>query len=80
MRAEAERICRAADIALRQLDQSVDAAANFGLTVVAEGIETADQQQALVARGCELGQGFLLSKPLPPFAIGDILRPDLRVV
>ncbi|MGH3265787.1 MAG: putative bifunctional diguanylate cyclase/phosphodiesterase, partial [Trebonia sp.] len=58
---------------------AVDAAANFGLTVVAEGIETADQQRALVARGCELGQGFLLSKPLPPFAIGDILRRNLRV-
>ncbi len=42
----------------------LDLAGNLDLTVVAEGIETADQQAALTAMGCGMGQGFLLSVPL----------------
>jgi predicted signal transduction protein with EAL and GGDEF domain len=42
----------------------LDLAGNLDLTVVAEGIETTDQQQALAAMGCDMGQGFLLSLPL----------------
>ena len=37
----------------------------LGLTVVAEGIETSQQLQQLQQLGCELGQGYLLSKPIP---------------
>ncbi len=37
----------------------------LGLCSIAEGIETAAQLQALVALDCQLGQGYLLSKPLP---------------
>jgi diguanylate cyclase (GGDEF)-like protein len=37
----------------------------LGMTVLAEGIETAEQHQALVELGCERGQGFLFSRPLP---------------
>ncbi len=36
----------------------------LGLTVVAEGIETAHQLQWLKQLGCEFGQGYLFSKPL----------------
>lgn len=36
----------------------------LGLTVVAEGIETPAQFEALRALGCDLGQGYLLSRPL----------------
>ncbi|WP_159808398.1 bifunctional diguanylate cyclase/phosphodiesterase [Cellulomonas citrea] len=39
--------------------------ATLGLEVVAEGIETADQLQALSALGCPAGQGFLLARPMP---------------
>jgi diguanylate cyclase (GGDEF)-like protein len=35
------------------------------IKVVAEGIETSEQQQFLAAHGCELGQGYFFSKPLP---------------
>jgi EAL domain-containing protein (putative c-di-GMP-specific phosphodiesterase class I) len=35
------------------------------MDVVAEGIETTEQRDALVALGCEFGQGFLLGPPLP---------------
>ena len=42
----------------------LDLAINLGLRVVAEGIETAEQQAALTALGCEMGQGFWLSVPM----------------
>ncbi|MBT9597250.1 MAG: EAL domain-containing protein, partial [Vitreoscilla sp.] len=35
------------------------------LRVIAEGVETLAQQQALVNEGCDLMQGFLYSKPVP---------------
>ncbi|RJG02515.1 putative bifunctional diguanylate cyclase/phosphodiesterase [Noviherbaspirillum sedimenti] len=34
--------------------------------VVAEGIETAEQQAFLAQHGCGIGQGFYFSKPVPP--------------
>jgi diguanylate cyclase (GGDEF)-like protein len=38
------------------------------LAVVAEGIETPQQQARLHRLGCEFGQGYLYAKPLPPDA------------
>ena len=43
------------------------------LCVTAEGVETADQLVALRTLGCELAQGFLLSRPVPAERIGDLL-------
>ncbi|HEV7898640.1 MAG TPA: EAL domain-containing protein [Planosporangium sp.] len=37
---------------------------SIGLAVVAEGIETAEQRAALLALGCERGQGYLLGRPV----------------
>lgn len=39
-------------------------ATGLGLSTVAEGIETAEQLAAVRALGCDLGQGFLFSRPL----------------
>jgi diguanylate cyclase (GGDEF)-like protein/PAS domain S-box-containing protein len=36
---------------------------NFGLSVVAEGIENQQQMEMLKHLGCELGQGYLFSRP-----------------
>ncbi len=36
----------------------------FGLSVVAEGVENAEQLQFLRQRGCDYCQGFLLSAPV----------------
>ena len=44
----------------------VQLAENLGMQALAEGIETEDQLEFLVSRGCRLGQGFLFSRPLPP--------------
>lgn len=46
----------------------------LGLEVVAEGIETASQLQMLVAQGVDVGQGYLLGRPLGSEAVGLLLR------
>jgi diguanylate cyclase (GGDEF)-like protein len=38
---------------------------NFGRRVVAEGIETLEVQERLLAMGCEVGQGFYDTRPVP---------------
>jgi EAL domain-containing protein (putative c-di-GMP-specific phosphodiesterase class I) len=43
----------------------VSLAHNLGMLVVAEGVETSAQAEALRALRCERGQGYLFSKPLP---------------
>jgi len=39
--------------------------ASLGLDVVAEGVETEEQRVFLERNGCELWQGYLLSRPVP---------------
>ena len=38
----------------------------LGMTTLAEGIETQGELDFLISRGCELGQGFLFSRPVAP--------------
>ncbi|HEX5802919.1 MAG TPA: EAL domain-containing protein [Azospira sp.] len=38
---------------------------SLGLTVIAEGIETTAQAEALLNLGCDLGQGYLYARPMP---------------
>ena len=50
----------------RQLARTITQLAHgVGCNVVAEGIETQAQADALCALGCHLGQGFLFAKPGP---------------
>ena len=44
---------------------TIDLGHRFGVKVVAEGIETTENWQQLLAMGCDYGQGYLISKPLP---------------
>jgi EAL domain-containing protein (putative c-di-GMP-specific phosphodiesterase class I) len=37
----------------------------LGLLVIAEGIETAQQLDALVGYGCDIAQGYHLARPVP---------------
>ena len=43
----------------------VDLARHFGLVVVAEGVESERTVNLLEELGCDVGQGFLFSRPLP---------------
>jgi diguanylate cyclase (GGDEF)-like protein len=43
----------------------VQLARNLGLEPLAEGIETEEQRNFLLTHGCELGQGFYFSRPVP---------------
>jgi EAL domain-containing protein (putative c-di-GMP-specific phosphodiesterase class I) len=38
----------------------------LGMTVVAEGIETQEHFEAMRSLDCDMGQGWLLSRPMPP--------------
>jgi EAL domain-containing protein (putative c-di-GMP-specific phosphodiesterase class I) len=40
-------------------------AKELGLLLTAEGIETEGQRAMLQALGCQYGQGYLFSRPLP---------------
>jgi EAL domain-containing protein (putative c-di-GMP-specific phosphodiesterase class I) len=46
----------------------------LGVTVVAEGVETAEQRNFLSSRACNELQGFLFSKPCDPEALAEMLK------
>lgn len=52
----------------------IDLAANLGLKVIAEGVEDATTAALLRELGCDLGQGFFFSKPVPAELSGDLLK------
>jgi len=43
----------------------IDLAHNLGLTVVAEGVETKEILDRLNTLGCDIAQGYLISRPMP---------------
>ncbi len=65
------------------VESTIGLAHNLGLTVIAEGVETEEACQLLTSLNCDLGQGYLFSRPL---SIEDLnkwltesprgLRPD----
>ncbi|MCJ7832268.1 MAG: EAL domain-containing protein [Actinobacteria bacterium] len=58
--------------AIRMASAIVSLAKSLGMRPLAEGIETAEQQRFLVEMGCELGQGYYFSRPVPPSGIEEI--------
>jgi len=51
-------------------------ARNLGMKVIAEGIETKEQLAQLRALSCELGQGYLFSKPMDAESVDALMRKD----
>lgn len=51
----------------------------LGIKVIAEGVETAKQRDLLTSVGCDYGQGYLFSRPLPAEAFENLLD-DLNAV
>ncbi|WP_246412949.1 putative bifunctional diguanylate cyclase/phosphodiesterase [Methylobacterium brachythecii] len=54
----------------------LDIGRGLGLHVIAEGIETAEQEAALLAMGCRLVQGFRYGKGLEPAEFANRLAVD----
>jgi EAL domain-containing protein (putative c-di-GMP-specific phosphodiesterase class I)/ActR/RegA family two-component response regulator len=51
--------------AMAVVEESIGLAHRLRLRVVAEGVETLPQARALAEAGCELGQGYYYSRPIP---------------
>ncbi len=49
---------------------------NLGMTVTAEGVETAAQLECLRLFGCDSYQGFIFSRPIPPAQFARLLGGD----
>ena len=56
---------QAAESASVIVSSTIDLGHNLGLRMVAEGVETAEHWQRLSEWGCDLVQGYFLSRPLP---------------
>ena len=56
----------------------VDLAHVLGMTVVAEGVETAQQLAQVAALGCEGSQGFFFARPMSSDAFADLMHADSR--
>jgi EAL domain-containing protein (putative c-di-GMP-specific phosphodiesterase class I) len=52
----------------------ISMAHDLRLKVIAEGIETEDQRSFLKVRGCNEGQGYLFSRPIPPEEFVEFVR------
>jgi diguanylate cyclase (GGDEF)-like protein/PAS domain S-box-containing protein len=46
----------------------------LGMKVIAEGIEIAQHRDLLIAAGCDFGQGYLFSKPVPADQFEEMLK------
>jgi sensor c-di-GMP phosphodiesterase-like protein len=67
------------------VEMLVRLAKDLTMTVIAEGIETEDQLQALLACGVEEGQGYLVSPPVPIAKFAELVeieqaKSDIRSV
>jgi EAL domain-containing protein (putative c-di-GMP-specific phosphodiesterase class I) len=58
---------------------SIDLAHQLGVKVVAEGVESETVRSELNALGCDIGQGFLLGKPMSAAVFADWLRERDRL-
>ncbi len=56
----------------------ISLAKSLGMRVTAEGIETAEQLAQLRALGCDQGQGYFFSRPLPPDQAEALLAKNPR--
>ncbi len=50
------------------------------MTVVAEGVETREQMNWLLAQGCHVGQGYFFSPPVAPDKVQQVIeRIEVRL-
>ena len=51
---------------------------SLGMQVIAEGVETAEQEAYIISEGCHEGQGYHYSKPLPARELAAFLKQSER--
>jgi EAL domain-containing protein (putative c-di-GMP-specific phosphodiesterase class I) len=51
----------------RLIASMASACKDLGITVLAEGVETTEERDAVVLAGCDQLQGYLFARPQPPF-------------
>ena len=51
---------------------------SLGMQVIAEGVETVEQEAYIIAEGCHEGQGYYYSKPLPARELSVYLKQAQR--
>lgn len=51
---------------------------SLGMQVIAEGVETVEQEAYIISEGCHEGQGYYYSKPLPARELGAYLKQAQR--
>ncbi|MFC6297508.1 EAL domain-containing protein [Pseudomonas sp. CCM 7893] len=51
---------------------------SLGMQVIAEGVETAEQEAYVISEGCHEGQGYHYSKPLPARELAAYLKQSRR--
>jgi EAL domain-containing protein (putative c-di-GMP-specific phosphodiesterase class I) len=59
---------------------TIELAHELGIRVVAEGVEDEATWEALEVAGCELIQGYFLSRPVPAAELEDQLRVESAAV
>lgn len=62
------------------VDAVLQMARGLGITTVAEGIETKEQESYLRSKGCDLGQGYLYGRAAAPKDEGSTGWPQAEVV
>jgi EAL domain-containing protein (putative c-di-GMP-specific phosphodiesterase class I) len=58
----------------------IELARGLNMNVIAEGIETEEQNRLLQQMGCRYGQGFLFAKPMPVPEMTKLLRLPGRIL
>lgn len=53
-------------------------ASEMGIEVIAEGIEKKSQEKILIGLGCEIGQGYLYSRPIEKESVENFLESKIK--
>jgi EAL domain-containing protein (putative c-di-GMP-specific phosphodiesterase class I) len=61
------------------VQSTVNLAHELGLKVVAEGVEDEACLAYLASIGCDMAQGYLISRPLPAAAVAELLGRPMAV-